>query len=78
MGLCNKAGRVTILHQNIPNMLTRFTAVFAQDGVNISDMVNRSRGEYAYTMMDIDAPTTEEFVEDLRKIDGIIRVRVIK
>ena len=78
MGICTKPGRIAIMHKNIPNMLTRFTAVFAQDGVNISDMVNRSRGEYAYTMMDIDAPTTEEFVEDLRKIDGIIRVRVIK
>jgi len=78
MGLCNKAGRVTILHKNIPNMLARFTAVFAEDGVNISDMLNRSRGEYAYTMLDLDSPTTEEFVEDLKKIDGVIRVRVIK
>ena len=78
MGICTKPGRIAIMHKNIPNMLTRFTAVFAQDGVNISDMVNRSRGEYAYTMMDIDAPTTEEFVEDLKKIDGIIRIRVIK
>ena len=78
MGYCNKAGRVTILHKNIPNMLARFTAVFAEDGVNISDMLNRSRGEYAYTMLDLDAPTTEEFVEDLKKIDGVIRVRVIK
>ena len=78
MGYCSKAGRITILHKNIPNMLTRFTAVFAQDNVNISDMVNRSRGEYAYTMLDLDSPTTGEFVEDLKKIDGVIRVRVIK
>ena len=41
-------------------------------------MLNRSRGEYAYTMLDLDAPTTEEFVEDLKQIDGVIRVRVIK
>ena len=78
MGYCNKAGRVAILHKNIPNMLARFTAVFAEDNVNISDMLNRSRGEYAYTMLDLDSPTTEEFVEDLKKIDGVIRVRVIK
>ena len=78
MGLCNKAGRVTILHQNIPNMLTRFTAVFAQDQVNISDMLNRSRGAYAYTMLDVDSPVTEAFVKDLEAIDGVIRVRVIK
>ena len=60
MGYCSKAGRITILHKNIPNMLTRFTAVFAEDNVNISDMLNRSRGEYAYTMLDLDSPTTEE------------------
>ena len=78
MGYCTKAGRIAILHRNIPNMLTRFTAVFSEDGVNISDMLNRSRGEYAYTMLDLDSPTTEEFVEDLKKIDGVIRVRVIK
>ena len=77
MGICTKAGRVTIMHKNIPNMLTRFTAVFAADGVNISDMLNRSRGEYAYTMLDVDAPVDESFVEDLKKIDGVIRVRAI-
>ena len=78
MGYCSKAGRVAILHRNIPNMLTRFTAVFAEDNVNISDMLNRSRGEYAYTMLDVDSPITAEFVADLQKIDGVIRVRVIK
>ncbi len=78
MGICNKAGRIAILHRNIPNMLTRFTAVFSEDGVNISDMVNRSRGEFAYTMLDLDAPTTAEFADDLRAIEGVIRVRVIK
>ena len=78
MGICRTAGRVTIMHRNIPNMLTKFTAVFAEDGVNISDMVNRSRGAYAYTMMDVDAPTTEAFVEDLKNIEGVLRVRVIK
>ena len=78
MGLPSKAGRVAILHRNVPNMLTRFTGVFAQDNVNISDMVNRSRGDYAYTMLDLDSPVTEEFVKDLEAIDGVIRVRVIK
>ena len=78
MGLPTKAGRVAILHKNIPNMLTRFTAVFAEDNVNISDMVNRSRGDYAYTMLDLDSPVTEEFVKDLQAIGGVTRVRVIK
>ena len=78
MGYPTKAGRVAIMHQNIPNMLTRFTKVFAEDNVNISDMLNRSRGSYAYTMLDVDSPVTEAFVEDLKKIEGVIRVRVIK
>ena len=78
MGYPNKAGRIAILHKNIPNMLTQFTKVFSEDNVNISDMLNRSRGEYAYTMLDLDSPTTEEFVEDLKQIPGVIRIRVIK
>ena len=78
MGFCTKAGRVCILHKNVPNMLSRFTTIVAQDGINISDMLNRSRGDYAYTMLDLDSPVTAEFVQDLEGIEGVIRVRVIK
>ena len=78
MGVCTKAGRIAILHRNIPNSLTQFTMVFARENVNISDLMNRSRGEYAYTMVDLDAPTTQEFVHSLEKVPGVIRVRVIK
>ena len=78
MGICTKAARVTILHRNIPNLLSRFTTCVAADGINISDMLNRSKGEYAYTMLDLDSPVTEEFVQDLEGIEGVIRVRVIK
>ena len=78
MGICTKAGRVCILHKNVPNMLSRFTTIVAEDGINISDLVNRSRGDYAYTMLDLDSPTNEEFVKDLKQVDGVIRVRVIK
>ena len=78
MGICTKAGRVAIHHYNIPNTLTKFTGAFAEVNVNISDMVNRSRGEYAYTMLDVDAPITAELVEHLQQIKGVIRVRVIK
>ena len=78
MGICTKAGRVTILHRNIPNMLSRFTTVLANCGINISDMLNRSRGEYAYTMFDLDHPTPEDIVEQFMKIDGVLRVRVIR
>lgn len=78
MGVCNKAGRVAIFHKNIANMITKFTACFGDVGINISDMTNKSRGEVAYTMMDIEAPATAEIVEKLNAIDGVFRVRVVK
>lgn len=78
MGVCTKAGRVAIFHKNIANMITKFTAEFGEKGINISDMTNKSRGEYAYTMMDIEAPATEEIVKALSAIDGVFRVRVVK
>ena len=78
LGPCHKPGRITILHRNIPNTLSKFTAAVAEDNINISDMVNRSKGEYACTMLDLDSPTTAELVEDLQKIPGVLRVRVIR
>lgn len=78
MGICNKAGRVAIFHKNIANMITKFTACFGDAGINISDMTNKSRGEVAYTMMDIEAPATAEIVEKLNAIEGVFRVRVVK
>ena len=78
MGMCTKAGRITILHRNIPNTLSQFTTVVARDNINISDMLNRSKGEYAITMLDLDEPSTPELVADLQKVEGVLRVRVIK
>ena len=77
MGVCTKASRVTILHKNIPNMLGQLTSVLAEDNVNISDLVNRSRGEYANTMFDLDSIPSAKAIEKLKSIDGIIRVREI-
>ncbi len=78
MGVCQSAGRVAIQHANIANMITKFTALFGDQGINISDMTNKSKGEFAYTMMDVEAPITPDTVEKLKNIDGVIRVRVIK
>ncbi len=78
MGICNKAGRVAIFHKNIANMITKFTACFGDVGINITDMTNKSRGEVAYTMMDLEAPATAEIIEKLNSIDGVFRVRVVK
>ena len=78
MGVCTKAGRVAIFHKNIANMITKFTGVFGEKGINISDMTNKSRGEVAYTMLDVEAEPTAEIVEALEKINGVFRARIVK
>lgn len=77
-GVCSTEGRVTILHKNVPHMLSRFTTLFSQDGINIENMMNKSRGDYAYTVLDICSETQEKVVKDLEELDSVIRVRVIK
>ena len=77
MGICTKAGRVTILHRNIPNTLSRFTGAMAKAGINISDLMNRSRGEYAYTILDLDHPAPDSVIEELNQMDGVLRARKI-
>ena len=78
MGKCSSAGRIAILHKNIANMITQFTAAFGEAGINITDMTNKSRGEYAYTMMDVESNIGTDIVEGLQKSDGVFRVRVVK
>ena len=78
MGVCTKAGRITVMHKNIPNTISRFTTVVSGHNINISDMLNRSKGEYAYTMLDLDEPTPASLAQMLESLDGVIRVRVIR
>lgn len=78
MGVCGSAGRVAILHKNIANMITQFTAAFGEAGINISDMTNKSRGEYAYTLMDIEKAADDRIIGRLKGIEGVFRVRVVK
>ena len=78
MGICTKEGRITILHKNIPNTLSKFTAAVAAENANISDMVNRSRGEYAYTMLDLDHAVSDNVIEEIKKINGVLRVRKVR
>lgn len=76
MGVRDKT-RITILHRNIPNMIGQFTALLAKDNVNIDDMTNKSRGSYAYTMIDVDNDVAEDVVKGLEMIEGVLKVRVI-
>ena len=78
MGVCTKVGRVAIFHKNIANMITKFTAAFGDKGINISDMINKSRGEVAYTMLDVEAAPTQEIVNTLENLEGVFRVRIVK
>ena len=69
--------RVCVIHKNIPNMLTKITGIIADDNVNIENLLNKSRGDYAYTMLDIDEADTAQLENEIKAIDGIIRVRII-
>ncbi len=78
MGICQNAGRIAVMHKNVANMISRFTGIFGESGLNISDMTNKSKGEYAYTMMDLDVPVPDDIVKKLEAVEGVIRVRVVK
>ena len=78
MGVCNKPGRIVVLHKNVPNMIGRLTTALAGYNVNISDMLNRSKGEFAVTMFDLDEATPAAATQDLEKLEDVFRVRVIR
>lgn len=67
-----------LFHKNVANMITRFTAIMGNAGINIAEMTNKSKGDMAYTIIDLDSPLTEEVREQLSGVDGVVRVRVIK
>ncbi|MBE6672370.1 MAG: 3-phosphoglycerate dehydrogenase [Ruminococcaceae bacterium] len=69
--------RICVIHKNIPNMLTTITGIIAADGVNIENMLNRSKGDYAYTMLDVAPTDYDKVCEQIKGISGVIRVRVI-
>ena len=78
MGVCTKPGRILVLHKNIPNSISRFTTTVASYNLNISDMLNRSKGDYACTMLDLDEATPEGLAKELEGLEGVFRVRVIR
>jgi len=76
-GICTTAARVGIFHENVPNMLAQFTSAFSAEGINIDHMVNKSKGEASYTVLDVDA-ANEELAAKLEAIAGVRKVRIIK
>ena len=77
-GVCATAGRITILHKNIPNMLSQFTGAFSAANINITDMVNKSKGDYAYTVIDVEASNNDAVASKLVTIAGVLKVRIVK
>ena len=70
--------RICVIHRNIPNILAQVTSIVSGEGINVENLANKSRKEYAYTILDIDGKVTDAMVEKLRAIDGIIRIRVMQ
>ena len=78
LGVCKTAGRIAVLHKNIPNIISGLTTVFGNAGINISKMVNQSRGEYAYSLLDVDSTDYAAVVSEIAGKDGILNVRIVK
>lgn len=77
MGEKGENPRITILHRNIPNMLGQFTALLAKADMNISLLTNKSKKEYAYTMIDVERSVTKEVEKTISQIEGVLKVRII-
>jgi D-3-phosphoglycerate dehydrogenase len=78
LGVCDKAARITVAHKNIPSMIGQLSSAVAEAGINVSDMVDKSRGDFAYAILDLDAPATEELINKVASVEGVIKVRVVK
>ncbi|MGN0298250.1 MAG: phosphoglycerate dehydrogenase [Lachnospiraceae bacterium] len=77
LGNANKPSRICIFHRNKPSMISRFTALFGEDGMNIAEMVSKSRGEYAYCMFDLDEKAPDMVYEQLNAMDDVLKVRIL-
>jgi len=69
--------RLAIIHRNVPAMIGKITAIIAQEEINIQDMINKSRGEFAYTIIDTNTNVSQENIKNIENIDSIIGVRVL-
>ena len=79
LGICTTAGRLTICHKNVVNMINKFTSILGDLGYNIATMTNQSRGAYAYTIIDVEKKKLDQTVIDrLYEIDDVLKARIIK
>ena len=78
LGVATKAGRISVCHKNVANMIGTFTSILGNANVNIDAIANKSRGDFAYTLIDTDSPVPADVVKALESSDAVLRVRVIK
>ena len=78
MGVCQTAGRIAFLHKNEKGAIGQFTSVLGDAGINIDNMSNKSKGDFAYTMMDIDVSIADDVLAKMQALPGVIKARVIK
>ena len=78
MGICPEGmTRLAMLHRNVPNMIAQITTILGEDNANIANLMNKARGEHAYTLVDLDQPASDEAMAKIRAIDGVRRLRYI-
>ena len=78
MGVCQSLERIALMHKNVPNMIGQISGILASHGINIDNMINKGRDKYAYTLLDLGTKVEDDCAEELRKINGVIRLRVVK
>jgi len=69
--------RLAITHKNIPNMVRQITKAIAEEEANILDMINKSRGGFAYTLIDLENEISTKAIENIRRVEGILTVRIL-
>jgi D-3-phosphoglycerate dehydrogenase len=74
----NTPFRLTIVNQNVPNMVGQISTCLANASLNIADLLNKSLGELAYTIVDLDAPVTAKLIAEIEAIEGVVRVRSLE
>ena len=77
MGICERP-RLAIFHKNVASMISKFTTVLGDSGYNITDMTNKSKGDHAYTLIDLETNIDDAIVKKMKKIEGVVRVRVVR
>ena len=77
MGIPAYPARIAVCHKNVKNMLSQFTTILGEENYNIGNMTNKSRGDYAYSMFDLETAASPRLVSRLEAIDGVLKVRVI-